>query len=513
MTTRNVIIFVVLLSLTSCSNATVNLKIGLYNYIPDVAGNQLQSYANYIKTKWDALGTGTTIQLVVDSSVYDPYGDLNTYLGSGAGSFDIIETDMVRSSELIGKVVEIQAGAASDQINVTRFVQATVDAVKHNTAYLGFPTFACGNFIIQTVLSGQAGVSLDGTNYTRFIQSADQAQNTMVYDGPCISAKPSNKRARLLGGKIDSSSGWYLPFIYLDSVADILGPASVQAEINNVLAGNPNNETIQKLRKFFGYFKDNCNAIDQTDIEDDVVNGKDGYFYGFSERLSIIYKKANYQNIRVLGSIAPPFGQQNHLLMYTDALVLNKAKYDQQDDEYKAAVMRFSKFLSSEELRKELVMGKDLQPERIRYLLPPVKEFFETTQNTLYQQYYQIIRNGFPSPSLSEATRQGMQAILKPLCYSLFAISGFFELLDARHGLPAVERSMSEGHYRCRKPSGALLQWICDKLYICTKVLKLDTSSRSRRNCKHCTYVSRVNRDCSLLELINLDFRQSLYYR
>lgn len=404
-----------LLALISCSNATVNLRIGLYNYIPDLADDQLQSYANYIKAKWDALGTGTTIQLIVNSSVYDPYGDFNTYLGTGAGSFDIIETDMVRSSELIGKVVEIQAGAASDQINVTRFVQANVDAVKHNNAYLGFPTLSCGNFIIQTVLSGQTGVSLDGKDYKTFIQSADRAQRKMVHNGPCGSTRPKNKRARLLGGKIDSSSGWYLPFMYLSSVADILGPASVQAEIKNVLAGRPNNETIHKLRKFFGYFKDNCNAINLTDIEDDIVSGETGYFYGFFETQSIIYKKANYQNLTVLGVVAPPFGKRSHLLVYTDALVLNKAKFKQANDKYKAAVMKFAKFFSGNQMRKQLVLGKDLQPVRNRYLLPPVKEFFETNKNTFYKQYFKIMRNGFPSPSLSEATRRRMQAVLKPM--------------------------------------------------------------------------------------------------
>ena len=88
--------------LTVSVAASITLRIGLYNYIPDLANDGLKSYRDFIKKQWDAEQTGINLDLIVDSSLYDPYGDLDEYLGDEKGSFDLIETDTARKKELIG---------------------------------------------------------------------------------------------------------------------------------------------------------------------------------------------------------------------------------------------------------------------------------------------------------------------------------------------------------------------------------------------------------------------------
>lgn len=62
-------------------------------------------------------------------------------------------------------------------------------------------------------------------------------------------------------------------------------------------------------------------------------------------------------------------------------------------------------------------MGKDLVPNRVRYLLVPNKRFYEQTTNQLYKKYYKIILNGLSAPALTQDQRESMQDVLNPLVF------------------------------------------------------------------------------------------------
>lgn len=72
-------------------------------------------------------------------------------------------------------------------------------------------------------------------------------------------------------------------------------------------------------------------------------------------------------------------------------------------------------YFLGDQIRTDFVMGKDLGEGKIRYLLPPIKEFYESTQNGIYQAYYKILKNGISAPAISETDRQSMENVLKPL--------------------------------------------------------------------------------------------------
>ena len=322
------------------------MRVALYNSIPDIAGDKLASYAAFIKKEWDSMETDIQLELVVGDT-YNPYGeDLDEYLGTGPKSFDLIEIDMARATELIGKVVLLENGNTDKKIDVERYINASVDAVRHEEKYLGFPTLSCGNFVIEIQNKDEIISHLDASNYEKFKNSVDKAQDKMVYNGACNTPRPPGKHARLFGGKITDAAGWYLPFLYLDAVIDIEKP-DLPKQVKNVLAGNPNNKTIERLAKFFKHFEDNCGKLNQKDIQKNIVNGINAYFFGFAEKFSVILKEANYNGIKAKNIMTPPFGEANHDLVFNDALVLNKKKYDSGNQAYKDAMYKFSKFFTS----------------------------------------------------------------------------------------------------------------------------------------------------------------------
>lgn len=396
---------------------TKTLKIGLYNYLPDLADDQLESYRLFVKSKWIAKNPNIDVELHVNWKTYDPYGDLDVYLGDGDNSFDLIETDMVRAPELIGKVLEMNEKTMNDTVDIENYFEANIDSVRYGKNYFGFPTLTCGNFITQLQKDGESFIELNDRNYKEFISSLRNAKDASVSNQTCglPRSKCSNSKfIRLLSGKINDTDGdgWYLPYIYLDAFMDTKGGEQLGKEIQNVLNEKPNAEVIQQLKTFFGFFRDNCGAFDQVDIIDDVVAREGGHYFGFSESLSKILKKSKYVNMKVRKVFTPPFGESNHALLYTDALVINKKKFKNADMDTRKAVIEFVKFFTSDSFRREFVMGENLKPNRVLYLLVPNKNFYKETSNPVYKTYSNILEKGINAPELYENDRKKMQSIL-----------------------------------------------------------------------------------------------------
>ena len=312
----------------------MNLKIGLYNQIPDINSDNLASYSEFISAKWKQDHSDVELQLSVRKDQYDPYGNLTEYLGDGSMSFDMIETDMARYKELKGKVLEIEKEV---DIQPDEFFNATIYAVKDNDKYLGYPTLACGNFIIETQNDTEQDVELEKDKYGDFLASITLA-------------KIMSKHQRLIGGRINDTYGWYLPFIYLDGVIDFKGsdPDSLRKEVQNVLDNNPDQTIVQRLKTFFIFFKDCLGEFDKkNEIIQHVADRTNCYFFGFSEKLGEIIKVAGDKRIGATKAIVPPFGEDNFMLVFTDALVINKIRFESAFQAKKNALKDFAKFFTS----------------------------------------------------------------------------------------------------------------------------------------------------------------------
>ena len=64
-------------------------------------------------------------------------------------------------------------------------------------------------------------------------------------------------------------------------------------------------------------------------------------------------------------------------------------------------------------IREDLVLGHDINPPQIRYLLPSTVEFYQNTDNIVYTEIYDMVKSGVSSPSMNAETRELMEKILK----------------------------------------------------------------------------------------------------
>ena len=84
---------------------------------------------------------------------------------------------MARAEELKGLVHEVSPGKNQNEIDPSRYLKASHDAV-YNTdtsKYLGYPTLACGNlFIIEIRQNEEEIVGLSGSDYESFIKDVEK---------------------------------------------------------------------------------------------------------------------------------------------------------------------------------------------------------------------------------------------------------------------------------------------------------------------------------------------------
>ena len=305
------------------------LKVGLYPF-SDILKDNYMSYTQMLSGKFKRAAPNADLELVIGNK-FNPYEeDLSEYLG--ADGFDILEMDMARKHDLIGKVVEIP-------LEPFRYLAPAVDAVQlKEGVFIGYPTLCCGNFIMEIKRSGELAIDMGDKNYDEFAESAKIAEETMV--------EPNKSHySRLLGGKLDDSDGWYLPFIYLDGYIDRHGKDSVQEGIQGVLSGNPDMELIKRLIEFSSLFPKEQISTDETISE--IVNGKIAYFYGFSEILGKILDASN-GSLKAFGALSPTMGKDKFVLVFTDAVVINRARFEQASLEKKKLIQEFVQFFTSE---------------------------------------------------------------------------------------------------------------------------------------------------------------------
>ena len=76
------------------TSESATIRVGLYNSIPDLNEDDLLSYKEMVEIEFNKFTQGVyTVDAVVNSTEYSPYGDLATYLTKG--NFDALEIDTV----------------------------------------------------------------------------------------------------------------------------------------------------------------------------------------------------------------------------------------------------------------------------------------------------------------------------------------------------------------------------------------------------------------------------------
>ena len=150
-----------------------------------------------------------------------------------------------------------------------------------------------------------------------------------------------------------------------------------------------------------------------SNVYPDVENYKTYMYFGFSEKLAQIEKDGDQDSYAV---ISGPLGQQNLLLQFTDALVINKARWNAASEGKRNAIVEFVLYFMSNSVRTKIAMGTDLSPPRIRYLLQATATFSEETNVALYSDIYWSLLEAVAVPSLTTHQRSAMQDTLTKAC-------------------------------------------------------------------------------------------------
>ena len=399
------------IQLFGLSSAVVQLRVGIYNSIPDIGQDNFISYKGLIESGFN--NATHTVDAVVDSTQYDPYGNLTTYLA--ADGFDMIEMDTANLREVVeGNLIIAIPTSLPDDI-----MPATVGAVAINGELYAYPTLLCGNFLIGLVPPGNeqnCPLRNARVNYDAFHTTMENCKQNV-----------GGNWKRILGGKMNDGSGWYLPFLYIDGYIDIHGKNSVEKATDELVRGVVDPKVCERLTWYISCCDDKARQVgnkcyenfagsyvqSSSNLYTDIQSGETAFYFGFSEKLAQIKRDSDRASY---AAISGPMGEQNNLLQFTDALVINKARWNAANDEKRNAIIAFVNYFLNNRLRENIAMGVDLNPPRVRYLLQSTKTFYQSTNDIIYQDLFWSLERAVAAPSLTSSQKAFMQANLESLC-------------------------------------------------------------------------------------------------
>ena len=391
------------------TSASIDLKVGLYNEIPDLQCDKLASYKSMIEQGFN--NEDHTVNAVVNKADYSPYDDkLDKYLKD----FDLIEIDTATLATILGHIMDI-----SEVVEMPGDTLVTAkSAVQVGNQYFGYPTLACGYFIIGLSPSNEQSCPLRNSrdNFQNFKSTIEKCTSNLI---PCFGTYE-----RIVGGKMNDAYGWYLPFLYLDAYIDIHGKQSINKaveELKNKIVDQSVCENLQWFIKLCAHGNDPVNKCYQRDVTGsyvkdkynvikDIKNEKTMFFFGFSEITAKVMRDAD---VTPYSATSWPLGPSNYMLQFTDALVVSKVAWEKATEEKQNAIREFVKYFTGPGLRRKIALGEDLSPPRNRYLLQANEEFYESVDDPIYQDLFWQLQRSVAVPSFDT---KSVQALLEKEC-------------------------------------------------------------------------------------------------
>ena len=400
-----------LLAWICLTSAAINLKVGIYNSIPDLQGDKLASYKSMIENGFN--NDDHTVNAVVNENDYSPYEPVSEYLN---GDFDLIEIDTVNLSSILHLIVDIN--------NVhpmpTDTLPTAKSAVRAGEQYFGYPTLVCGNFIIGFSPSSECSCPLrkSRSDFTNFKSRMEICTSNLLSRFPTYE--------RLVGGKMNDAYGWYLPFLYMDAYIDINGPESIARSIQDVKDGVVDSKVCTNLQWFINlcgnepdgnkcYQKNVTGSYvkNSNNLFKDIKNEKTMFSFGFSEITAKVMLDAD---ICPYFATSWPLGPSNYMVQYTDALVVSKKAWEAASEEKRNAIREFVKYFTGYDLRRKIALGDDLNPPKTRYLLQAIETFYKSVDDIIYDDVYWHLQRSVAVPSLTNEDIKLMEDVLEEKC-------------------------------------------------------------------------------------------------
>ena len=404
--------WIIWVSLTS--NNTVQLKVGLYNYIPDLQNDGLASYKSMIEDGFNC--HKYTVNVIVNKTLYSPYGSIRKYLEEDC--FDLIEVDAISLLDIKDIIVDIQhvMPMPSDTL------QTAKSAVKVGDQVLAYPTLICGFFVIG--LSSNTDCS-----FRNFQDNFEGFKLLMEECRELVTQVPLSYQ-RLIGGKMNDDEGRRLTSLYLDAYIDVHGPDTIEKAINDALNGIVDAEVCGNLKWFIGqcsningpnenkcywnytgsYVKDSKNVIN------DIETRRTMFLFNFLESSTLAKQTVSGHPSLVMSW---PLGPYNYMIQFTDAIVVSKKSWERASEDKKNAIRDFLRYFTGTNLRLKIAFGEDLNPPQNRYLLQATHSFYKSTDDPIYQESYHQIKKSVVSPLLTANKRKKIHYILETKCINM----------------------------------------------------------------------------------------------
>ena len=400
--------------------AAVQLKVGLYNSIPDLQKDGFKSYEDMVENGYEY--GDHSVDIIANPALYSPYGNLTRYLLEE--DFDLIEIDTATLKSVVPDYVMDVSQVApipSDTLPVA------VEAVRHGNNHYGYPTLVCGNFIVGLSPAGNENncpLRQAHNNYDLLKSVIKFCENNII---------TTSTYRILFGGRMNGNSGWYLPILYLDGYVDIHGKNSITAAVDDVVKNRIVDSIVcDRLQWFISQCKNpvtlenkcfqdipNGYVTNETNIYEDIKKKKTAFLFGFSELTAQVQQDAH---VVPYAAISWPLGKEDPgaMLQFTDALVVNKKLWQNATTVKKAAIRAFIDYFTGLPLRTNNALGQDLKPQRDRYLLQANKNFYKLVSHIpLYADIYWELTRAVALPALTEVDRKVMQNVLEEKCIKM----------------------------------------------------------------------------------------------
>lgn len=369
---------VVALVVAGCpkKGSPVPLRVTLFPYIPDAAGDTLRSLREHIESAFEKQHpeVDLTLRLNKPDDLYTLTA-IEQFL-TGDSAYDVIEIDAVVLSDLIAKQW-IQAWGSQSTDNWHPVAKAVLNV---NGQLFGVPHLLCGHFLVTR----DATVAAAGSN------------------AELVAALSKMPAAQDMIG--DFAGSWNVPALYLDGWADSYGTSHLAAPTYGTLDAGVLGQmrdlvALCRLQQANPCVEGDYHSGDGPDNASKAfARGEAAALIGYSERLHAVLKERP-QSRKELMIESAPLGNGSHPLLFVDALVLRSG--------VPAAVVRaadaFAAFLTSADMQEYLLMSGDAAKGATpRYLLPGTLDVMErprVQQDAVYGRLFAIAQRGVPYPT------------------------------------------------------------------------------------------------------------------
>ena len=377
------------------------LRVSIYPYIPDLAGDKLKGLTRFIADEFKK-EHGVSVEVEATADVYDLEKFTSTYLADGEDAYDVMEVDTILLGELaMQDLLQPLEGhfPVTDDVFASSAVHSVSYSLQSKSHVYGVPTLQCANFLMELAdldHTPKSPLLKDWNTFDELKKALDRGQA----EQGCAS------RIRLAG---DFRGSWGLPLFYLDAYIDKHGNKSLYDGMND-----PVDEKLLKEMKTFtdyGQLESGENPTTSGDFHEhherlikEVIEDQHILMYAYSENMGEVLQKAAEvtKHKRTLRIISPPLDGCNNLLTYTDAAVVNKSKFA--DPKRAELIKKFVEFYTSLSFRTSIAFGRDL-PHKVlypRYVLPARTDFFTKTgaaENKYYQEFHAALKHSTPAPN------------------------------------------------------------------------------------------------------------------